>query len=384
MKPTARVLNVARGGVYNEEALLKALDEGWIAAAGIDVFTQEPPPEGSIPARLMRHEKVVATPHLGASTVEAQENVSVDVCTQVLTILRGGLPTAAVNAPLILPDEYRKLQPFVALVERMGGLYTQHFSSASSFSSSPSTTQNKNNNNNNNSRHRRRRFELVYHGDLAGVANTRPLFAALVRGLLSPVSDAGGRDVNIVNAAAAAREKGLAIHEVHEHETTPAAAAYASLVTLRALSDDDEGDGVVVVIEGYVAGNTGYIARLGRFVTARFAPEGTLLILHNFDQPGKIGGVGLVLGRHGINITFMQVAGLEDGKGRGGKRRDSGVGGADVEEEEGEEEDKGETKGRRNGDEALMILGVDGDVGKDVLEDLGKAEGILRVSLVRL
>lgn len=115
MKSSARVLNVARGGVYDEEALLKALDEGWIAGAGLDVFTQEPPAEGSVADRLARHPKVVSTPHLGASTVEAQENVSMDVCTQVVEILKGGLPTAAVNAPLILPEEYRRLQPFVRL-----------------------------------------------------------------------------------------------------------------------------------------------------------------------------------------------------------------------------------------------------------------------------
>ena len=115
MKKTAHVLNVARGGVYNEDALLKALDEGWIAGAGLDVFTAEPPTPDSAVARLAAHPKVVATPHLGASTVEAQENVSMDVCTQVLEILRGGLPTAAVNAPLIMPEEYQRLQPFVKL-----------------------------------------------------------------------------------------------------------------------------------------------------------------------------------------------------------------------------------------------------------------------------
>lgn len=115
MKPSARVLNVARGGVYNEEALLKALEEGWIAGAGLDVFTSEPPVEGSVAAKLAAHPKVVSTPHLGASTVEAQENVSMDVCKQVVEILSGGLPTAAVNAPLILPEEYRRLQPFVKL-----------------------------------------------------------------------------------------------------------------------------------------------------------------------------------------------------------------------------------------------------------------------------
>jgi len=115
MKKGARVLNVARGGVINEEALLRALDEGWIAGAGLDVFTSEPPAPGSTAEKLARHPKVVSTPHLGASTVEAQENVALDVCTQVLEILKGGMPTAAVNAPLILPEEYRKLQPFVKL-----------------------------------------------------------------------------------------------------------------------------------------------------------------------------------------------------------------------------------------------------------------------------
>ncbi|KAG8360902.1 hypothetical protein FVEN_g1528 [Fusarium venenatum] len=111
MKKTARVLNVARGGVYNEEALIKALDEGWIAGAGIDVWSSEPLVAGSAAARLSKHPKVVATPHLGASTIEAQENVSMDVCKQVLEILQGGLPTSAVNAPIIMPEEYRKLQP---------------------------------------------------------------------------------------------------------------------------------------------------------------------------------------------------------------------------------------------------------------------------------
>lgn len=122
MKSSARVLNVARGGVYDEEALLRALDEGWIAGAALDVFTSEPPVEGSVAARLAAHPKVVSTPHLGASTVEAQENVSVDVCTQVVEILRGGMPTAAVNAPLILPEEYRRLQPFVRLYVLLSSL----------------------------------------------------------------------------------------------------------------------------------------------------------------------------------------------------------------------------------------------------------------------
>ncbi|ERS99877.1 phosphoglycerate dehydrogenase [Sporothrix schenckii ATCC 58251] len=383
MKPAARVLNVARGGVYNEEALVKALDNGWIAGAGIDVFTSEPvkpDPEGkSWAARLAAHPKVVATPHLGASTVEAQENVSLDVCAQMRTILRGGLPTAAVNAPLILPEEYRKLQPYVRLVERMGSLYTQHFSRASR----PGSLSG--------SRRPRRRFELVYRGELADVANTRPLFAALVKGLVSSVTDAGGRDVNIVNATLIAKEKGLAIRETHDRSEG------GSGVSLRAQADDEpeastsatpsgEEDGPALapvddapaaaapvaapaaattlpdeIIEGYVSGKSIYISRVDRFV-ANFVPEGTLLVLHNYDEPGKIGHVGMALGRHGINITFMHVASVD----RSGAVRRRSV-----------------TTGTEN--EALMILGVDGPaVTPAVIDDLRESEGILDVSLVRL
>ncbi|KAH6617825.1 D-isomer specific 2-hydroxyacid dehydrogenase [Chaetomium sp. MPI-SDFR-AT-0129] len=355
MKPTARVLNVARGGVYNEAALLKALDEGWIAGAGLDVFTSEPPLPDSVAAKLAAHPKVVSTPHLGASTVEAQENVSMDVCTQVVEVLRGGLPTAAVNAPLILPDEYRRLQPFVKLVERIGSLYTQHFA-----------THSRND----------RRFELSYHGELAGISNTRPLFAALVKGLVSSISDLRGRDVNIVNATLVARERGIAIDEKHVRAEDAGGVARVGggsggSVTLRSLSTSTdtassaagkEGDGEEQTIEGYVSGSSAYISRLGRF-RADFTPEGTLLVLHNFDQPGKIGNVGMVLGQHGVNINFMQVAAL-DGKGAGLAVPGDVVDGPL------------ETKDRSDR-EALMILGVAGDVTEGLLDELAKAEGIL-------
>lgn len=398
MKKTARVLNVARGGVYNEEALVKALDEGWIAGAGIDVFTSEPPEAGTNAARLAGHPKVVvsssslilssiwtgetgrfsiivnenawsdvyfvwyqSTPHLGASTVEAQENVSLDVCNQVVEILRGGLPTAAVNAPLILPEEYRKLQPFVRLVERMGDLYTQHFVGGKGGMIGGS------------------KFELVYHGELASVSNTRPLLAALIKGLTSSISDSAGRDVNIVNAQLIAKEKGIAINETHAREEGGAeSAGYASLVTLRSY-DVVVGAGggaekqTEKVIEGYVSGQSFYISKLGRF-RANFVPEGMMVLLHNYDEPGKIGNVGIVLGSHGVNITFMQVASLDRLGGVGDSKRDDtqvGTGGS-------------ERAGKKGENEALMILGVDGAVTGEVVEALRRSEGILDVNLVKL
>jgi D-3-phosphoglycerate dehydrogenase len=353
MKRTARVLNVARGGVYNEDALLKALDEGWIAGAGIDVFTSEPPAPDSSAARIAAHPKVVATPHLGASTVEAQENVSMDVCAQVLEILRGGLPTAAVNAPLILPEEYRKLQPFVRLIERMGSLYTQHFAGGKAGMIGG------------------RRFELVYQGELAGISNTRPLFAALVKGLVSSISDSGGRDVNIVNATLIAKEKGIIINETHTRESE--GLVYASLVTLRSYGEGQK----TQVIDGYVSGKNIYISKLDRFA-ANFTPEGTLVVLHNYDEPGKIGSVGMVLGKHGVNIRFMSVASLDKGAKLELPKPTS-------DSEVASEGQSGNGNGNNDpANEALMILGVDGEVTKEVLDDLAKPEGILDVSLVIL
>lgn len=341
MKKTARVLNVARGGVYNEAALLKALDEGWIGGAGLDVFTSEPPQPDSVAFQLTKHPKVVATPHLGASTVEAQENVSLDVCTQVLEILRGGLPTSAVNAPIILPEEHRKLQPSVQLVEKIGRLYTQHFVGSKGGMIGG------------------RKFELTYHGDLSKMPNTKPLFAALVKGLVASISDS---HVNIVNAALIAKEKGIIINEIYNNETKDL--LYANLVTLRAHDNGDGKVGSEQIIEGYTSDKRAYISKLDRF-NATFSPEGTLIILHNYDQPGKIGGVGTVLGQHGINIWFMQVGSLDQGVAAAGEQNGNGQ--------------------KDNDNEALMILGVDGQqMSTEVIEGLRKSEGVLDVSLVRL
>lgn len=348
MKRTVKVLNVARGGVYNEQALLDALNDGIIAGAGLDVFTSEPPLPDSPAQKLTQHPKVVATPHLGASTIEAQESVSADVCTQVRSILTGGLPTSAVNAPLILPEEYKKLQPFVKLMEKMGGLYTQHYKGKGVGG---------------------KKFEVIYEGELAGIANTRPLFAALVKGLMGSISERGGRDVNIVNAALLAKEKGIVISETHVSESRNL--VYASLVTLKV-------DGVSVgnreaeeqIISGYVSDRGIFISRLDRFSTS-FAPEGTLCLLRNNDEPGKIGVVGGILGRAGINVRFMSVAAVERG-------------GDDGEGVEGEGEGKGVEGFKQIKNEALMILGIDGVVGREVEEELKGEEGIFDVGIVHL
>nr|KMM65268.1 D-3-phosphoglycerate dehydrogenase [Coccidioides posadasii RMSCC 3488] len=351
----------ARGGTIDEIALLDALESGHIAGAGIDVFTSEPPKPGSSASRLIAHPNVVATPHLGASTVEAQENVSIDVCEQVLQILGGALPRSAVNAPLILPEEYKKLQPFVRLVEKMGSLYTQHYSSSTSFDANRST------------------FDLIYEGDIAGINNTKPLFAAFIKGLMATISST---NVSIVNAELVARERGIVVNEQRSRD--PSTHSYSSLVTLVARPPSrapSRAPGVAEtqrplqnphqqIISGTCSGSQIIISRLGRFATS-FVPEGRLLICHNYDSPGKIGVVGSILGKQDVNINFMSVAPiskqlLEEDAAKGQSQKGYG--------------------GNGNGihTEALMLLGVDGPVSQDVVTALVDSGGVLSASLVSL
>ncbi|KAK7526046.1 D-isomer specific 2-hydroxyacid dehydrogenase [Phyllosticta citriasiana] len=376
MKPTARVLNVARGGVIDEEALLEAIEAGKIGGAGIDVFTSEPPQPDSPASRLVAHPKVLATPHLGASTVEAQENVSIDVCQQVVSILSGDLPRSAVNAPLILPEEYRTLQPYVDLIERMGSLYTQHYSpKARSAATNFRTT-----------------FDLTLQGQIATLNTTKPLFAALIKGLLAPISSPEGLNVNIVNAELVAQERGILVNEQRAREDEEEK-GFASSVTLRArpsrstsasrggdqrpsFTRGASGGGATLspasprnsseaeqsplreqVIQGFVSANKPYISRLDRF-TANFVPEGTLLICRNFDSCGKIGFVGNRLGAAGVNISSMTVAPLMQSYEEATSGKDSR--------------------------EALMILGIDRMVGEDVVSGLIGEQGVLEAGVVSL
>ncbi|KAJ5634566.1 hypothetical protein N7528_002408 [Penicillium herquei] len=372
MKPGARILNVARGGTIDEAALLAALDSGHLAGAAIDVFTSEPPEQDSIATQLIAHPRAVVTPHLGASTVEAQENVSVDVCEQVLEILKGSLPRSAVNAPIILPEEYQKLQPFVHLVEKIGSLYTQHYASLPGGSMARNT------------------FDLIYHGEVASIGNTKPLFAALIKGLLAPISGEEGFNINIVNAELVARERGIFVSEQHSRDPQEDS-SYSSLITLiarppsrassRAPDASDPSNGAPQlqhqrIISGTCRGGQPLITRLGRF-EATFEPEGTLLICENYDSPGKIGVVGSILGREGVNINFMTVAPVSSKlttNGGNGEAKltksDSGVVLSDD-----------SVVGKK---EALMILGVDRVIPLQTTTDLVQEGGVLSACAVTL
>lgn len=269
MKPQARIVNCARGGIVDEAALLTALKEDQLAGAALDVFSSEPPANDPVLLELVQHPRVVVTPHLGASTEEAQVMVALDVAEQVVSVLNGGLARGAVNAPLILPETLQALRPYLALIEKMGKLYTQLH---------PVPL---------------RHVELACSGEIAAM-DLRPLKVALIKGLLESISDA---HVNVVNASLIAKQWGLEVTE----RTSTEPEHYANLVTLRVRADGEEH-----LLAGTITWGEERIVHVDRYATD-FAPYGYILMCHNMDRPGMIGRVGTILGNAGVNIRDMDV-----------------------------------------------------------------------------
>ncbi len=284
LKPGARLINCARGGLIEEEALLNALNENRLAGVALDVFSQEPIRDNVILKQLLTHERVIATPHLGASTEEAQIGVATDVAEQIVSVLHGNFPRAAVNAPLILPETLQVLQPYMCLVEQMGRLYTQL---------QPGPLN---------------KIEFSCSGDIA-TYDLRPLQAALIKGLLESISDA---HVNMINAPLLAKQWGLEI--IEQKSTTPA--EFANLITLRMVNVNGyassfagkpgSGDEHVEVLSGTVMHGEPRIVRVGRY-WVEFVPQGYILFCRNLDIPGMIGRVGTILGKANVNIRHMDV-----------------------------------------------------------------------------
>lgn len=335
MKPTARLINCARGGLIDEEALLHALNEGHLAGVALDVFSQEPIRDNEVLKLLLAHERVIATPHLGASTEEAQVGVAIDVAEQIVTVLRGGCPRAAVNAPLLLPETMQVLRPYMQLVEKMGRLYTQ-------LQPGPLS-----------------RVELACSGEIADY-DLRPLKAALIKGLLESVSDA---HVNMINAPALAKQRGLEI--VEQKSTTPT--EFANLITMRVMDSNGHtssfagkpgsGDEYIEVLSGTVMHGTPRIVQIGRYWT-EILPEGYILFCRNINQPGMIGRVGMVLGKAHVNISRMDVGPST----RPGHHHDP----------------------QQSSDTALMIISVDEPIPDWAMTEIGEAGDIFGLTLVKL
>jgi D-3-phosphoglycerate dehydrogenase / 2-oxoglutarate reductase len=269
LKPGARVVNCARGGIVNEVDLLAALDSGHVAGAAVDVWSEEPPQSAAV-KRLIQHPRVVATPHLGANTDEAQVNVAVDVARQLVAFRDGELVEHAVNIPVGDRETMAEQRPFLHLAELLGRFCVQLEADNVE------------------------RVEIEVGGHLARV-DTELLGRAVLKGLLEGVT---AQAVNLVNAHLIARDRGLAVDVRADAE---AASGYTNLITVTT-----QAGGGRKIIAGTVFDGVPRIVRL-RDLHIEFIPEGHILVLAYEDRPGMVGRIGSILGRHNVNIASMHV-----------------------------------------------------------------------------
>jgi D-3-phosphoglycerate dehydrogenase len=266
MKPGAVLINTARGELVDERALAEALRAGKIGGAALDVFSQEPPES----FELIDLPNVVATPHLGASTVEAQIQVAVDVARQVAEVLSGRPPRTPVNVPAFSPEVMQALAPFLELAERIGRLQAQLLQGG--------ITQ----------------VELTYAGELAE-EEVAPLRLHFLVGLLTPILSGA---VNVVNASVVAEQRGIEVVEAKNYVPQD----YASLLSTTVKSEGGE-----MRVAGTVFGKAdARIVEVDRY-RIDLVPSGLNLFVWHKDQPGIIGRVGTILGNSRINIGGMQV-----------------------------------------------------------------------------
>ncbi|MCX5656854.1 MAG: phosphoglycerate dehydrogenase, partial [Candidatus Omnitrophica bacterium] len=243
MKKGVRIINCARGGLIDENALAKAIEAGIVYGAAIDVFEKEPP--GDNP--LLRLEKVIVTPHLGASTEEAQINVSIDIARQVKDALLGGGIRNAVNFPCVEAQLLNLLRPFINLTEKLGALQTQI------------------------SEGHIKEVKVRYVGDILG-ADTQPLTVALIKGMLTPILQ---ETVNFVNAPLIAKERGIKISETKTAE----AEDFANLVSVEVITDKSRN----IVLGTLMANKFPRIVKINEFYV-EVIPSGFMLLLHNLDK----------------------------------------------------------------------------------------------------
>jgi D-3-phosphoglycerate dehydrogenase / 2-oxoglutarate reductase len=273
MKRGVRIINCARGGIVDEGALAAAIKEGQVAGAALDVLEKEPAPPDH---PLLKLDQVICTPHLGASTGEAQVNVAVAIAAQVADFLCRGIIQNAVNVPSLSPEVLQVLRPYLLLSEKLGALEAQLLSE-------PPVE-----------------ITVQASGEVAE-REIRSLAAAVLRGLLGHLLDS---TVNYVNAPALARDRGIKVIE----SRTPQTSEYVNSIRVAVRTATRS-----TAVEGAVFGaDTVRITKIDAF-RMEAVPEGHILLLHNRDVPGVVGRVGTLLGEHGINI-----AGIELGRERVG------------------------------------------------------------------
>lgn len=273
LKPGVRIVNAARGELIDEEALLQALEGGRVAGAALDVHAQEPP----VDWRLAQHPKVVAMPHVGASTVEAQEKVGTDIAIQIRDFLKGGVIRQAVNFFSLSGEIYDQVKPAMDLAERLGAFVGQAL---------PGKVE---------------RIELGLYGEFREL-DTKPILPAAVAGVLR----ASAAGVTVVNALQAAKERGIEIVE----STSSAPLSFSNLVALRLKTSEAE-----LSVAGTLFGRNHPRLVDVDGVEVDTIPNGHLLYIKNDDTPGVIGHIGSTLGGRRINIARMTV-GRKPGSGR--------------------------------------------------------------------
>jgi D-3-phosphoglycerate dehydrogenase len=273
MKKGVRLVNVARGGIVDEKALYDALKSGQVKAAALDVFEKEPCESSP----LFELDNIVVTPHLGASTVEAQVNVAIDVAEQIVEVLKGGAARSAVNIPSMKPELIAPVKPFMGIAEKLGSFAAQIVTGAIS------------------------KVEVEYSGEIAE-KDVSPLTTTVLKGLLTPIMDVV---VNFVNAPLIAKERGIEVVESKSKETKD----FANLISVRIKSSKGDREVSGTVFEGI---GDRLVSIDGFRVDA--VPQGYMLIISNIDKPGMIGRVGTFLGEHNINIAAMDVGRIKIGE----------------------------------------------------------------------
>lgn len=266
MRKGVFIINCARGGIVNEQDLYDAIQSEMVAGAALDVFTQEPPKDNP----LLSLDQVVATPHLGASTDEAQENVAIAVAEQVTEYLKRGTIRNAVNAPSIDGATLAVLRPYLILAERLGILQAQLTRGAI------------------------QEVNVVYIGEVTTV-DTKPLTYSILKGVLTPIL---GDMVNFVNVPVVVKERNIKVTASSRDE----AEDFTNLISVHVKTAEDAN-----LVAGTMFGKKD--PRLVRINDFRLeaAMEGNSLLIYNIDTPGTIGAIGTCLGRHLVNISMMDV-----------------------------------------------------------------------------
>jgi len=273
MKKGVRVLNCARGGIIDEVALTKALKSGKVAGAALDVFENEPP---SKDMELLKMDKTILTPHLGASTEEAQVNVAIEIANTIIDVLLKGCIRNAVNVPCVDPEIYKVIEPYLKLAESIGSMHAQlaegHI----------------------------KKVKIKYVGDILRY-DLQPLTLSLIKGMLTPILQ---ETVNFVNASVIAKERGINIVETKTSEVQD----FANLIIVEVETDKSKN----TIVGTLFTKVDPRIVKINEFYVDA-VPEGYMLVMVNNDVPGIIGQIGTILGKNKINIAGMSFGREEKG-----------------------------------------------------------------------